>query len=233
MKIRRFEKFFNEESEKKKDSGFGWGKTLGTTAAIAGTMYGAKKGIFGNTIRRGYNTAYGHLGNALGSKSMVKSAANDWAKGSVKGPGFFGQFSGKKVGQYKKDLVTKRNEFMNNFNKNSSQGTNINNTTTSNTVKKDVNSSNNSTQTNNNQTSVSNNQTPVNSNNSTNQGTNITATNGQRLVSPSVMNYTNGGFNGLGYRRGFDKGLISYAPNAPRTFSLIIESIFYKQKIFT
>jgi hypothetical protein len=71
-----------DDSEKKKDSGFSWGKALGTTAAVAGAMYGAKKGMFGNTIRRGYNTAYGHVGNALGSKSMIKSAASDYARGT-------------------------------------------------------------------------------------------------------------------------------------------------------
>jgi hypothetical protein len=128
MKIRRFEKFFNEESEKKKDSGFGWGKTLGTTAAIAGTMYGAKKGVFGNTIRRGYNTAYGRVGNAIGSNSMVNSAARDWAKGSVKGPGIFGNRM-----QYKRDLVNKQNEFKSQFNKNltsSNTSSNVNNSTT-------------------------------------------------------------------------------------------------------
>lgn len=128
MKIRRFEKFFNEESEKKKDSGFGWGKTLGTTAAIAGTMYGAKKGVFGNTIRRGYNTAYGRVGNAIGSNSMVNSAARDWAKGSVKGPGIFGNKM-----QYKRDLVNKQNEFKSQFNKNltnNNTSSNVNNSKT-------------------------------------------------------------------------------------------------------
>lgn len=134
MKIRRFEKFFNEESEKKKDSGFGWGKTLGTTAAIAGTMYGAKKGVFGNTIRRGYNTAYGRVGNAIGSNSMVNSAARDWAKGSVKGPGIFGNRM-----QYKRDLVNKQNEFKSQFNKNltnSNTSSNVNNSTTTPTTTK-------------------------------------------------------------------------------------------------
>lgn len=77
------EKRFNEDSEKKKkDSDFSWGKALGATAAVAGTMYGAKKGMFGNSIRRGYNTVYGHVGNALGSKSMIKSAASDYARGT-------------------------------------------------------------------------------------------------------------------------------------------------------
>lgn len=83
--IKRFsslERRLYDDSEKKKDSGFGWGKALGATAAVAGTMYGAKKGMFGNTIRRGYNTAYGHVGNALGSKSMIQSAANDYARGT-------------------------------------------------------------------------------------------------------------------------------------------------------
>ena len=75
------EKRFNEDSEKK-NSGFSWGKALGATAAVAGTMYGAKKGLLGNSIRRGYNTAYGHVGNALGSKSMIQSAANDYARGT-------------------------------------------------------------------------------------------------------------------------------------------------------
>lgn len=83
--IKRFsslERRLYDDSEKKKDSGFSWGKALGATAAVAGTMYGAKKGMFGNTVRRGYNTAYGHIGNALGSKSMIKSAASDYARGT-------------------------------------------------------------------------------------------------------------------------------------------------------
>ena len=83
--IKRFsslERRLYDDSEKKKDSGFSWGKALGATAAVAGTMYGAKKGMFGNTIRRGYNTAYGHVGNALGSKSMIQSAASDYARGT-------------------------------------------------------------------------------------------------------------------------------------------------------
>ena len=83
--IKRFsslERRLYDDSEKKKDSGFSWGKALGATAAVAGTMYGAKKGMFGNKIRRGYNTAYGHVGNALGSKSMIKSAASDYARGT-------------------------------------------------------------------------------------------------------------------------------------------------------
>ena len=83
--IKRFsslERRLYDDSEKKKDSGFSWGKALGATAAVAGTMYGAKKGMFGNKIRRGYNTAYGHVGNALGSKSMIQSAASDYARGT-------------------------------------------------------------------------------------------------------------------------------------------------------
>ena len=83
--IKRFsslERRLYDDSEKKKDSGFSWGKALGATAAVAGTMYGAKKGLFGNKIRRGYNTAYGHVGNALGSKSMIQSAASDYARGT-------------------------------------------------------------------------------------------------------------------------------------------------------
>lgn len=99
-------RLFNESEEKKSD--FGWGKALGATAAIAGTMYGAKKGMFGNTIRRGYNTAYGKIGNAIGSKGMVNSAATDWAKGGVKN-------SGNKM-QYQRDIVNKRNEFKSQFN---------------------------------------------------------------------------------------------------------------------
>lgn len=104
------ERRFYDDSEKKKDSGFSWGKALGATALATGTMYGAKKGAFGNTIQRGYNTAYGKLGNALGSKSMVDSAARDWAAGSVKK----GNNSSM---QYKRDLVTKQNEFKSQFNK--------------------------------------------------------------------------------------------------------------------
>lgn len=106
------ERRFYDDSEKKKDSGFSWGKALGATALAAGTMYGAKKGAFGNTVRRGFNTAYGQLGNSLGSQSMVNSAARDWAKGSVKSPGMFGNKM-----QYKRDLVTKQNEFKSQFNK--------------------------------------------------------------------------------------------------------------------
>ena len=107
------EKKFNDESEekKKKDSGFGWGKALGTAAAVAGTMYGAKKGMFGSRIQRGYNTAYGKLGNALGSQSMVNSAARDWAIGSVKNPGS----KGSKM-QYNRDIINKQNEFKSQFN---------------------------------------------------------------------------------------------------------------------
>ena len=83
--IKRFsslERRLYDDSEKKKDSGFSWGKALGATAAVAGSLYGAKKGLFGNKIRRGYNTAYGHVGNALGSKSMIQSAASDYARGT-------------------------------------------------------------------------------------------------------------------------------------------------------
>jgi hypothetical protein len=111
------EKRFNDSSEekKKKDSGFGWGKALGTAAAVAGTMYGAKKGMFGSRIQRGYNTAYGKLGNALGSQSMVNSAARDWAVGSVKNPGK----KGSKM-QYNRDIINKQNEFKSQFNKNNS-----------------------------------------------------------------------------------------------------------------
>lgn len=104
--IYRHRRLFNESEEK--NSGFSWGKALGTTAAIAGTMYGAKKGMFGNTIRRGYNTAYGKIGNAIGSKGMVNSAATDWARGSVKN-------SGNKM-QYQRDIVNKRNEFKSQLN---------------------------------------------------------------------------------------------------------------------
>jgi hypothetical protein len=43
---------------------------------------------------------------------MVNSAARDWAKGSVKSPGMFGNKM-----QYKRDLVTKQNEFKSQFNK--------------------------------------------------------------------------------------------------------------------
>lgn len=116
--IKRFsslERRLYDDSEKKKDSGFSWGKALGATAAVAGTMYGAKKGMFGSRIQRGYNTAYGKLGNALGSQSMVNSAARDWAIGSVKNPGS----KGSKM-QYNRDIINKQNEFKSQFNKNSS-----------------------------------------------------------------------------------------------------------------
>lgn len=136
-KIKRFSNYFLEQklyddSENKKDSGFSWGKALGATALAAGTMYGAKKGAFGNTIQRGYNTAYGKLGNALGSKSMVDSAARDWAAGSVKK----GNNSSM---QYKRDLVNKQNEFKSQFNKptnNETKTTTTQQNTNSNTQQK-------------------------------------------------------------------------------------------------
>lgn len=132
--IKRFsslERRLYDDSEKKKDSGFGWGKALGATAAVAGTMYGAKKGMFGNTVRRGFNTAYGQLGNTLGSQSMVNSAARDWAIGSVKNPGS----KGSKM-QYNRDIINKQNEFKSQFNKNltsSNTSSNVNNSSTTTT----------------------------------------------------------------------------------------------------
>lgn len=133
--IKRFSslerRLYDDSLEKKKDSGFGWGKALGATAAVAGTMYGAKKGMFGNTVRRSYNTAYGQLGNTLGSQSMVNSAARDWAIGSVKNPGS----KGSKM-QYNRDIINKQNEFKSQFNKNltsSNTSSNVNNSNTTTT----------------------------------------------------------------------------------------------------
>lgn len=215
------------DSEKKKDSGFSWGKALGTTAAVAGTMYGAKKGLFGNSIRRGYNTVYGHVGNALGSKSMIQSAASDYARGTNP--------------KTKADFRKAYGEFNNKFDL--TKGYKTTAAKTSNVKSSAPETGNNTNNTGNNNNSGTGAGTGGGRNFKKNpnvyetttqeQGSYITASNGQRLISPSMPNYLNGGFASVGFRNGFDKGLISYAPNAPRTFSLIAESIFYKQKIFT
>jgi len=81
------------------------GKVLKGTAAIGGTVgafYGARKGMFGNTIQMGANRLYGQagvqmqrLGNSIGSSwqdgadffakrgnNMVNSAAKEWSLAS-------------------------------------------------------------------------------------------------------------------------------------------------------
>lgn len=69
-------------SENKEGMGMGTKIALGTIGTI-GTLYGAKKGMFGNTARMAVNRGIMSTGKALGSSSMVKSGATDYAKGAV------------------------------------------------------------------------------------------------------------------------------------------------------
>lgn len=77
-------KLYAEDPNQPKKSGMGLGTKLALgAAAVGGSLYGAKKGMFGNRARMTVNTGYMKMGQTLGSRSMVKSGARDYAKGSV------------------------------------------------------------------------------------------------------------------------------------------------------
>lgn len=61
----------------------GLGGTLLKAGATLGVLYGAKKGMLGNTIRTGMNKGIMYAGKAVGNKAIIKSGAKDYAKGRV------------------------------------------------------------------------------------------------------------------------------------------------------
>lgn len=78
FKLKR--KLYSDDEKK----GMGTGTKLALGAAtLAGGLYGAKKGMFGNTARMAVNKGWMSVGKTLGSKSMIKSGATDYAKGAV------------------------------------------------------------------------------------------------------------------------------------------------------
>lgn len=114
-KIPRFSQRLFADSEKK-DSGSTLGKIVTGTALAAGTFYGARKGMLGNTLRRGSNTLYGQVGKMVGSESMVNSAAANYAKGAVKNPGAFTRMTNSSARDaYQNDLAKSATEFKTNL----------------------------------------------------------------------------------------------------------------------
>ena len=75
-------KLYAEDPNNKSGMGLGTKLALGA-ATVGGSLYGAKKGMFGNTARMAVNKQIMKAGQALGSKSIVKSGAIDYAKGDV------------------------------------------------------------------------------------------------------------------------------------------------------
>ena len=71
------------EKNYSEDGGNTGAKVLGGLAATAGALYGAKKGLFGNSARMAVGKGFMKAGNAMGSKSLYKSGATDYAKGFV------------------------------------------------------------------------------------------------------------------------------------------------------
>lgn len=69
------------QQEQEKSSGLGG--TLLKAGATLGVLYGAKKGMLGNTIRTGMNKGIMYAGKAVGSKGIIESGAKDYAKGRV------------------------------------------------------------------------------------------------------------------------------------------------------
>jgi hypothetical protein len=114
-RIPRFSQKLFADSEKK-DSGSTLGKIVTGTALAAGTFYGARKGMLGNTLRRGSNTLYGQVGKMVGSESMVNSAAANYAKGAVKNPGAFTRMTNSSARDaYQNDLAKSATEFKTNL----------------------------------------------------------------------------------------------------------------------
>ena len=114
-RIPRFSQRLFADSEKK-DSGSTLGKIVTGTALAAGTFYGARKGMLGNTLRRGSNTLYGQVGKMVGSESMVNSAAANYAKGAVKNPGAFTRMTNSSARDaYQNDLAKSATEFKTNL----------------------------------------------------------------------------------------------------------------------
>lgn len=114
-RIPRFNQKLFADSEKK-DSGSTLGKIVTGTALAAGTFYGARKGMLGNTLRRGSNTLYGQVGKMVGSESMVNSAAANYAKGAVKNPGAFTRMTNSSARDaYQNDLAKSATEFKTNL----------------------------------------------------------------------------------------------------------------------
>lgn len=75
-------KYFSNPENQPKESG-GLGGALLKTGAVIGTLYGAKKGMLGNTIRTGMNKGLMYAGRAVGSRGLIESGAKDYAKGRV------------------------------------------------------------------------------------------------------------------------------------------------------
>lgn len=114
-RIPRFSQRLFADSEKK-DSGSTLGKIITGTALAAGTFYGARKGMLGNTLRRGSNTLYGQMGKMVGSENMINSAAANYAKGAVKKPGVFTRMTNSSARDaYQNDLAKSATEFKTNL----------------------------------------------------------------------------------------------------------------------
>lgn len=101
------------------EKGSGWGKKLGAAALTVGTLYGAKKGLLGNNMSMMVNKGLMSAGKAVGSKSLYKSGATDYAKGyvnnisnSMKMTGAEGLSKMEKA----RGAATFRSNLMNNFN---------------------------------------------------------------------------------------------------------------------
>lgn len=77
-------KIFSEPTQQETEkSSSGIGGTLLKAGATLGALYGAKKGMLGNTIRTGMNKGIMYAGRAIGSKGIIESGARDYAKGRV------------------------------------------------------------------------------------------------------------------------------------------------------
>jgi len=65
----------------------GWSplaKVGATAAAVGGTYFGARRGMFGTRVGMATNLFHGNMGAMIGSKSMVNSAATKFSKQSVR-----------------------------------------------------------------------------------------------------------------------------------------------------
>lgn len=65
------------------DNSSGWSplaKVGATAAAIGGTYFGARRGLFGTRVGMATNLFHGNMGSMIGSKSMVNSAATKFFK---------------------------------------------------------------------------------------------------------------------------------------------------------
>lgn len=65
------------------DNNSGWSpmaKVGATAAAIGGTYFGARRGLFGTRVGMATNLFHGNMGAMIGSQSMVNSAATKFSK---------------------------------------------------------------------------------------------------------------------------------------------------------